>query len=310
MGKSVLHVLAKRSQPDFGMKDREREKRKKILKMCVQKLRDIDDPETVLCRAVLINNTFKTLKYSYRRAVVTPEPEPVYTEPVTNMDDSDDNTEEEDDHDDDVSTDESSNSDDESMATSSSDNDSDDNDTPLPEPETVHTPESSYCQDELDNYNDTGCDLKNFNAESIVHSLMMPPLLSPQIEDMTNCSFYDNFATDSVSGPSHSQQHNINHIKNDNESYCHTPVNNVTPADVTGSFKFSVVNDVTDVNTDTSVTSVTGHVPLPPLPVHNNFSTSPDLDYCQKSSFPATCVQSDIGNSIMIDNLLTEIVQA
>merc|ERR1719400_2719559 len=30
--------------------------------MCVQKLRDIDDPETVLCRAVLINNTFRTLK--------------------------------------------------------------------------------------------------------------------------------------------------------------------------------------------------------------------------------------------------------
>merc|ERR1719150_2929363 len=28
--------------------------------MCVQKLRDIDDPETVLCRAVLINNTFRT----------------------------------------------------------------------------------------------------------------------------------------------------------------------------------------------------------------------------------------------------------
>ena len=307
MGKSVLHVLAKRSQPDFGMRDKEREKRKKILKMCVQKLRDIDDPETVLCRAVLINNTFKTLKYAYRR-VVRPEPEPVYEEPVTTMDDSDDNTEEEDDHDDDVSTDESSNSDDESMATSSSDNDSDDNednDTTLSEPETVHKPESSYCQDELDNYSDTGCDLKNFNAESIVHSLMMPPLLSPQIEDMTNCSFYDNFVTDPVSGPSDSEQHNIN----DNESYCH-PVDNVTTGDVSATFKFSVVNGVSDMTGDTSVTN---HVPLPSLPVHSvhtNFSTSPELDYCQKSSFPSTCVQSDIGNSIMIDNLLTEIVQA
>merc|ERR1719225_2596383 len=34
--------------------------------MCVQKLRDIDDPETVLCRAVLINNAFRTLKLSQR----------------------------------------------------------------------------------------------------------------------------------------------------------------------------------------------------------------------------------------------------
>merc|ERR1719266_2761319 len=34
--------------------------------MCVQKLRDIDDPETVLCRAVLINNTFRTLKTAQR----------------------------------------------------------------------------------------------------------------------------------------------------------------------------------------------------------------------------------------------------
>merc|ERR1719262_397698 len=43
--------------------------------MCVQKLRDIDDPETVLCRAVLINNTFRTLKTAYRR-VLKSDPEP------------------------------------------------------------------------------------------------------------------------------------------------------------------------------------------------------------------------------------------
>merc|ERR1719471_1558533 len=66
MAKTPLHIIAKR-QNTFGMKDKEREKRKRILKMCVQKLRDIDDPETVLCRAVLINNTFKTLKYAQRR---------------------------------------------------------------------------------------------------------------------------------------------------------------------------------------------------------------------------------------------------
>merc|ERR1719264_441596 len=37
--------------------------------MCVQKLRDIDDPETVLCRAVLINNTFRTLKTAQRAII-------------------------------------------------------------------------------------------------------------------------------------------------------------------------------------------------------------------------------------------------
>ena len=78
MGKSALHVLAKRSTPDFVMRVKEREKRKKILKMCVQKLRDIDDPESVLCRAVLINNTFKTLKYTYRKVFRSdPEPETI-----------------------------------------------------------------------------------------------------------------------------------------------------------------------------------------------------------------------------------------
>ena len=95
MGKSALHVLAKRSTADFGSRDREREKRKKILKMCVQKLRDIDDPETVLCRAVLINNTFKSLKYAYRR-VLKSDPEPVQLkDPEAEESDHDEEEEEE-----------------------------------------------------------------------------------------------------------------------------------------------------------------------------------------------------------------------
>lgn len=295
MGKSVLHVLAKRSTPDFAVRDRDKEKRKKILKMCVQKLRDIDDPETVLCRAVLINNTFKSLKYAYRSRVVRPEPEP---EPVyENAEESDDNETE--DNEDDVSTDESSNSDDDSVQTSSSDNDSDtEAETPSPEPDTTstHTPlssqDSSYCPDELDNLSD-GCDLKNFNAESIVHSLMMPPLLSPQLEDMTNCSFYDTFSSD-LTGSSSQNSNKANEI----------PFNQDSSEDMNGSFKFSVMNNVTNPSQDTSVQ-------LPSISVHHSsYSTSSsELDFCQKSDFP-TCVQSDIGNSILIDNLLTEIVQA
>ena len=206
MGKSALHVLAKRSQPDFGLRDKEREKRKKILKMCVQKLRDIDDPETVLCRAVLINNTFKSLKYAYRRVFRAQEPEPVPA-PVyiqhqhQQSEDSDNDTEEEEEQEDSVSSDESSNSEDESGHASSSDNDQDsdaDSDT-VPSLDTDHGPgpdPAAFCPDELDTFTDPGCDMTNFSAESIVHSLMMPPLLSPQIEDMTNCSFYDSFASD------------------------------------------------------------------------------------------------------------------
>jgi len=300
MGKSVLHVLAKRSTPDFAVRDRDKEKRKKILKMCVQKLRDIDDPETVLCRAVLINNTFKSLKYAYRHRVVRPEPEP---EPVyEHAEESDDNEEE--DNEDDVSTDDSSNSDDESVQTSSSDNDSDtEAETPSPEPDTTLTPlgsqDTSYCPDELDTLSD-GCDLKNFNAESIVHSLMMPPLLSPQLEDMTNCSFYDTFSSD-LTGSSSQNSNKANET--------HTSFNQDSSEDINGTFKFSVVNNVTNPSQDTSV-QLPSLSPVSTLSVHSSYSTSSsELDYCQKSDFP-TCVQSDIGNSILIDNLLTEIVQA
>ena len=42
-------------------KFRFREDRKRVLKLSVRKLRDIEDPETFLCRSVLINNTMKTV---------------------------------------------------------------------------------------------------------------------------------------------------------------------------------------------------------------------------------------------------------
>merc|ERR1719348_1884279 len=45
----------------------------------------------------------------------------------------------------------------------------------------------------MDDLSESNCDINSYNAESIVHSLVMPPLLSPQLEDMTNCSFYENF---------------------------------------------------------------------------------------------------------------------
>ena len=286
MGKTALHVLAKRSTPHFAVRDkeREREKRKKILKMCVQKLRDIDDPETVLCRAVLINNTFKTLKYTHRH-IYRPEPEaePVYeAASEEESEEEEDTTEDQDD--DDVSTDESSNSDDESVPTSSSDNESDiDNDSSssvpvLPQDNAASS--STYCQDELDNNfnSENCCDIKTFAAtDSIVHSLMMPPLLSPQIEDITNCSFYDSFSSTNQEPTSLSDSNANKLVDNGGNS----------ETEMTASFRFTVV----DSNLDDS---------------GNGFTPPSDItDYCQKS-----CVQSDIGNSMLIDNLLTEIVQA
>lgn len=316
MGKSALHILAKRSTPDFGLKDKEREKRKKILKMCVQKLRDIDDPETVLCRAVLINNTFKTLKYTYRK-VFRSEPEPE-TEPVTMYQSEEDSDQEEEDEG--VSSgseNESSASEDEedSVQASSSDNEADDEDTEeatdtagttvLDKVDTASHPAAAYCPDELaDPLNDPCCDIKNFNAESIVHSLMMPPLLSPQIEDMTNCSFYDTFASDPPTEA-------VNHINSDisdamkvNDNSFSGVDTSINSEDLTASFKFAVVGNMNS-SPSHSMSTV----------VHSTFSSPPtspsELEFCQKSDFPVSCVQSDhMGNSMLIDNLLTEIVQA
>ena len=62
MGKSGLHAVSRRSSMLGLPKLRHKEERKKILKMCVRKLQSIEDPENFLCRSVLINNTLKTLQ--------------------------------------------------------------------------------------------------------------------------------------------------------------------------------------------------------------------------------------------------------
>lgn len=267
MGKSALHVLAKRSTADFGSRDREREKRKKILKMCVQKLRDIDDPETVLCRAVLINNTFKTLKYAYRRVLKSdPEP-PQIKDPEAEESDNeeeDDEDEEQGSEEEDISTDESSNEE---------------------EPQDVVMPST----DSLDCLDSSSCDIQTFNAESIVHSLMMPPLLSPQIEDMTNCSFYDSFSL--------SSDHNANSsdtTSKPNDAFCldnsHDTNSSSPSTTTTTTLKLTMMNESN------------------PSPDTFTSSSSSQLDYCHNSDFPS-CAKTDIGNSLLIDNLLTEIVQ-
>ena len=47
-------------------RQRLREERKRILKICIQKLQRIQDPESVLCRSVLINNTLRSIQEEHK----------------------------------------------------------------------------------------------------------------------------------------------------------------------------------------------------------------------------------------------------
>ena len=271
MGKTGLHALARRSAPGLAP-DREREKRKRILKMCVQKLRDIDDPETVLCRAVLINNTFKTLKYAQRR-LLAPEPEPVRQQQQEGEgeragSDSDDTNEEEEEEEggedqkqESVDNDENFNSDEAGAPSLDSRAEAEVCSTAarLAEPAALQT-------EEIDCLSNV-CDMNSYSAESIVHSLVMPPLLSPQLEDMTNCSFYDTFGDGSVLGGAGGGP---------DSQAMHT------------SLKLTVLGG------EGEQTQQFGKEEFQFC--HNK------ADYCLQTG--------DIGNSLLIDNLLTEIVQA
>lgn len=263
MAKTALHVIAKRPGT-FGLKDKEREKRKRILKMCVQKLRDIDDPETVLCRAVLINNTFKTLKYAQRRLLKKSEVKrrAVHESSYENDEDAD--------------ADENSNSDDE-VTTKNNVNS-------MPTLDEANVPSSENAFDNSDIEDITNhCDINSYNAESIVHSLVMPPLLSPQIEDMTNCSFYDSFGSD------------LTQTESSHDAHTDDGPFDLDNNDVATSLKLTVMKtDLCDVVTESN---------------RNKCETPHTFEFCQKSEFQS-CVQNDIGNSLLIDNLLTEIVQA
>merc|ERR1719150_3671131 len=118
--------------------------------MCVQKLRDIDDPETVLCRAVLINNTFRTLKTA-QRAIMRNARRRVLERKES--------SEEEEEEAEEKGEKEKGEEEEEISITSPPSQ-------PLP----------SICQDSRPNFSES--DLTD---------------LSPHIEDMTNCSFYDSF---------------------------------------------------------------------------------------------------------------------
>jgi len=49
-----------------SQKQKMRDERKKILKICINKLQMIQDPESYLCKSVLINNTLKSIQQEHR----------------------------------------------------------------------------------------------------------------------------------------------------------------------------------------------------------------------------------------------------
>lgn len=49
-------------------RQRLREERKRILKICINKLQRIQDPESVLCRSVLINNTLRSIQEEHKQS--------------------------------------------------------------------------------------------------------------------------------------------------------------------------------------------------------------------------------------------------
>ena len=54
------------SSAEVKSKLRIREERKRVIKICVNKLQTIQDPESYLCKSVLINNTLKSMQREHR----------------------------------------------------------------------------------------------------------------------------------------------------------------------------------------------------------------------------------------------------
>ena len=225
----------------------------------LQKLRDIDDPETVLCRAVLINNTFRTLKTAQRaimrnarRRVLERKESSEEEEEVEEKGEKEKKGEEEEDEEISITSPPSQ---------------------PLPSLRQDSRP--NFSESEL---SDLSCDI-GCSDSSMVHSLVMPPLLSPHIEDMTNCSFYDSFGPVDL-GANSQQQTEEQQTNQDQES--NVPTN----------LKLTMMkSDLCDVISETNSNSG-----------NNSFSFP-------KSEFGSCGGPSEAPDN-MLDTLLTEISQA
>ena len=62
MGKTELFMKQAPNKVQGIPKLRGKEEKKKIIKLCLKKLSTIDDTESLLCKAVLITNTIRSIK--------------------------------------------------------------------------------------------------------------------------------------------------------------------------------------------------------------------------------------------------------
>jgi hypothetical protein len=168
MGKSVLHSLiaSRRCASQSLLLVGRSSERKRLLKMCVRKLQSIEDPETFLCRSVLINNTLKTLQTVQREARAKKEAREEQLqrikarEAVTrHMDSEQEKGQQE------------------------------EGDSPEGDSELLGGDSSAASGGGLNlmSCDDESYDLGGgYNAEDILSDIVMPPPLSPQLEDMTH----------------------------------------------------------------------------------------------------------------------------
>ena len=84
MLKGKLNIIQKRPSMLGHPKYRHKEEKKKMLKMSHKKLLNIDDPESLLCKAVLINNTLTHLQNSSITVTYNSENEEVSEEETEN----------------------------------------------------------------------------------------------------------------------------------------------------------------------------------------------------------------------------------
>merc|ERR1711970_570093 len=64
MGRPALYLSEPQKILTGIPKLRHKEEKKIVIRMCISKLRDIQDPESLLCKSVLINNTVNWLKHN------------------------------------------------------------------------------------------------------------------------------------------------------------------------------------------------------------------------------------------------------
>lgn len=193
MAKSGLHGVDRTSCSSMLAipKYKRKEERKKILKMCVKKLRSIDDPETFLCRSVLINNTLKQIQ-AFHKAKEASKHAHHQMEWEREVNEREGNTD-------------GDNEESDSPTTSDTDEPYEQNLTNLTNHSEhhqdtttdnirIHTEQHQAHQHTSLPTHSQIIDQNEYNAEDILSDILMPPPLTPRLEDITDCRIDTDFS--------------------------------------------------------------------------------------------------------------------